>query len=108
MTTRRRKRQPCRTVEIRQHRETLEESLETVVMIECSIESLCKYINWNFNERGIFTTPATPERVHIKPRGNDTRCGWDAELIVVEGFGLWGVANGYIPTHRELFGHALA
>jgi len=102
------KNKPCRIVEIRQHRDTLEESLATSTTIEASIQSLCKYINWTFNEAGVFMAPVTPDRIHIIPKGYDIRCGWDAELIKIDGIGLWGVANGYIPTEAELMEHFLA
>lgn len=90
--------QRVRTVQIRQHRGSLAESLATVTTIEASVDALCKYVNWTISQSGQFLAPVTPDRIRIKNYGHDVRIGWDVELILIDGLGVWGMADGYISN----------
>jgi hypothetical protein len=92
------KKQRIKTVRIRRRCTTKAESLRTETTIECSLEALCKYINYTFTERGEFIAPVTPERVHIKGFGHDVSIDWDVELITIDGYGVWGMADGFIAS----------
>jgi serine/threonine protein kinase len=37
-----------------------------------------------------------PEQISIEPYCFDKRTGWDTYLICIEGYGVWGMANGPI------------
>lgn len=34
------------------------------------------------------------EQVQVEPYTYDDRIGWDTHLITIDGYGVWGMANG--------------
>lgn len=38
-----------------------------------------------------------PDQIELTPYGFDERVGWDTYLIRVHGYGVWGMAKGFIP-----------
>lgn len=88
-------RRPTMSWKIREHRGSLVDSLETTREIG-GMEELVALINGQFELYG-GTRRATPDQVHVEPYAPDPRCGWNTYIITVDGYGVWGMADGPAP-----------
>jgi hypothetical protein len=77
---------------IREHRGTLDDSLQTVQEIG-GLNELLDAIRKSFAPFGF---PVEPEQLEFVHQGMDSRTGWDTHLILVKGYGVWGMSNGPI------------
>jgi hypothetical protein len=78
---------------VREHRGSLAESMRTVRPVR-DREHLVAIIRASLAPYG---HSVKPEQISIDPYGGlDTRIGWDTHLISIEGYGVWGMANGPI------------
>lgn len=75
---------------IRQHRATLEESMKTVRPVR-DRDQLVEIIRLS-----LVDWPVKPKQIKVVPYGYDSRIGWDTYLITIDGWGVWGMANGPI------------
>lgn len=75
---------------VREHRGGLSESMATAQAVRDKAE-LVEIIR-----RGHYGAAVQPDQVHIEPYGYDDRINWDTYLITVDGYGVWGMANGPI------------
>jgi hypothetical protein len=75
---------------IREHRGSLAESMKTVRPVrdrDHLIEIICDSLAPDFLIQ--------PEQIRVEPYGGlDTRIGWNTHLISIDGYGVWGMANG--------------
>jgi len=77
---------------VREHRGGLAESMATVQPVR-DREHLVEIIRESL---GPFAFRVEPEHVTVTPYVRDSRIGWDTHLICIEGYGVWGMANGPI------------
>jgi hypothetical protein len=77
---------------IREHRGSLIESMATVRPVR-DREQLLEIIRESLSLFGVFIKP---EQITVTPYVPDARVGWDTHLICIEGYGVWGMANGPI------------
>ena len=77
---------------IREHRSGLVESMATVRPVR-DREHLVEIIRESLE---LFGKAIEPEQITVTPYVRDSRIGWDTHLICIEGYGVWGMANGPI------------
>jgi hypothetical protein len=81
-------------VKVREHRGGLSESLLTVREISDRAE-LVALIR---EQLGRFHHQVEEKDVHVERYAYDDRIKWDTHLITVDGYGVWGMADGPIPS----------
>lgn len=79
-------------MKVREHRGSLADSMRTVREV-AGREELFKLIRETLAPFGELVEP---EQIKIEPYGRDERIGWDTYLISVQGYGVWGMADGPI------------
>ena len=77
---------------VREHRGTLADSMGTVQVVR-DREHLVEVIRKSLAP---FGRPIEPEAITVEPYAFDKRIGWDTYIICIEGYGVWGMANGPI------------
>lgn len=77
-------------MKVREHRGGLAESMETVREVKDRAE-LLGIIQESLRPFGRFVKP---EQLRVEPYGYDGRIGWDTHLISIDGYGVWGMADG--------------
>lgn len=77
---------------IRQHRGSLSDSMETVRKVEDRAE-LVRVVQDSLRPFGV---DVAADQISVTPYAKDERIGWDTHLIQVEGYGVWGMADGPI------------
>jgi hypothetical protein len=75
---------------VREHRGGLAESMQTVREVKDRAELLAIIQE----EARRFQLDVKPEQLHVEPYGRDDRIGWDTYLITIDGYGVWGMADG--------------
>jgi hypothetical protein len=82
----------CRPMtRIRIHRGSLADSMETVRVVNGSKEDLFAIIQKSLEP---FGREITSDMLTVTPYHYDSRIGWDTHLITIEGYGVWGMADG--------------
>jgi hypothetical protein len=76
---------------IREHRGSLAESMETVRVVNGSKEELFAVIQKSLEP---FGREITPDMLTVTPYHYDHRIEWDTYLITIDGYGVWGMADG--------------
>lgn len=89
---------------IREHRAGLAESLLTVQEIRDRTH-LVETLQTSLAPSG-FRVDATA--VHVEPYTFDPRIGWNTHLITIDGYGVWGMADGPIPVEAGENGRTIA
>jgi hypothetical protein len=80
-------------MKVREHRGSLADSMRTVREV-AGREELFTVIRETLAPFGVLLQP---EQITVKPYGGrDERIGWDTHLISVQGYGVWGMADGPI------------
>lgn len=80
-----------RMTRARRHRALLVESLATAETVN-SMAELVALVKKDLYPWGVDVEPA---QVHVEPYGGvDERCGWDTHIVTVDGYGVWGFADG--------------
>ena len=75
---------------VRQHRQLLSDSMETVKEIENTPTSLIEHINGVFKEWGkVFTV----KDVKVEFYAKDERIDWDCYIIILKDYGVFGFCN---------------
>lgn len=82
-------------MKFREHRGSLAESMETVVVL-ADHEALLDHIR-KLAEPWPTFPPVSPETVHIKPYGPDKRIDWDTHIVTLDGYGVLGFTDGPGP-----------
>ena len=77
---------------VREHRAGLAESMATARPVR-DREHLVAIIRESL---GMFDLMIDPSQITVEPYTFDSRIGWDTYLISIEGYGVWGMANGPI------------
>lgn len=77
---------------VREHRGNLADSMQTVKEIS-GLTQLLELI-----QGGLGLKDIEADRVHVEPYVFDERIGWDTHLILIDGYGAWGMADGPICT----------
>lgn len=80
-------------MKIREHRETLDESMETVEEIDPTMEAIASFINRKY-AGWLGDLPFPVKRIKVIPYTFDTRIGWDTHIVVIEDFGVFGFTDG--------------
>lgn len=75
---------------VRPHRATLTDSLAKTVPAT-SLDELTAVIR---DDLTFFDFSVLPSAIRVTPYGFDERCGWDLHAIKIDGYGLWGFADG--------------
>lgn len=76
---------------VREHRGGLAESMKTVREVQDRAELLA-IIQEQLRP---FHVDVKPEQLRVEPYGGiDERIGWDTYLITIDGYGVWGMADG--------------
>lgn len=82
----------CRPMtRIREHRGSLYESLKTMRAVNGSREDLFAIVQKSLEP---FGRALTPDLLTVSKYHWDARIGWDTHLITIEGYGVWGMADG--------------
>mgnify|MGYP001609771850 CR=1 FL=1 len=71
---------------LRKHRETLDESMETVVEIPANMQALLAVVQANLG-------PVPKESIHVTPYCFDARINWDTHIVTVDGYGVYGFTD---------------
>jgi hypothetical protein len=79
-------------MKVREHRGNLADSMRTVREVS-GREELLAFIRATLAPFGALVEP---EHVKVEPYGRDERIGWNTHLIWIEGYGVWGMADGPI------------
>jgi hypothetical protein len=75
---------------VREHRGTLDESMETMFDV-VDFDQLVRAVQRTLERYG---QTVTAEMVHVEPYGWDGRIGWNTHVVLVDGYGVWGMTNG--------------
>lgn len=75
---------------VREHRGSLADSMETVREVK-DREELLAIIQSQLRPFGV---AVDAQQLHIDPYAYDSRISWDTHLITIDGYGVWGMANG--------------
>lgn len=89
-------------LKVREHRGSLQESLNTEVEIVPTVEVLAAHISQVWDQK------IHASEIAVSHYGFDKRIGWDTFLISVENQGVFGFTNGpvvglHYPMHRNPF-----
>jgi len=79
-------------MKVREHRGSLDDSMATVREVKDRAE-LLGIIQEQLKP---FEVSVTHEQIHVEPYCRDERTGWDTWLITIDGYGVWGMADGPI------------
>lgn len=77
-------------MKVREHRGLLSESMATVREVK-DRDELLAIIREHLRPFGVEVEPA---QLCIEPYTYDGRIGWDTYLISIDGYGVWGMADG--------------
>jgi len=80
-------------MKIREHRRILKDSMDTVLEIDNSLDSIVDVINKSLSPYNIIVTP---DMVNIEKYCYDYRIDWDTHLITIKGYGVFGMTDGNI------------
>lgn len=76
---------------VREHRGHLDDSMATVREVQDRGELLAIIQG----QLQAFHVDVKDEQLHVEPYGGiDERIGWDTYLITIDGYGVWGMADG--------------
>jgi hypothetical protein len=76
---------------IREHRGSLDDSMATVREFSGTRAELCEIIRASWEP----CCPSfTAKQLKVRPYHYDARIGWDTYLISIDGYGVWGMADG--------------
>lgn len=81
-------------IKFREHRGSLDDSMETVIELEGKPE-LVDIVKNCLNGYG-HDLLINKETIRIEPYGYDKRINWDTYIITLDGYGVFGFANGEI------------
>ena len=76
-------------MKVRQHRELLDDSMDTCTEIQPTKERLAKHIADRWGLKGLAN-----RKVHVKKYSYDHRIGWDTYIVTVDGMGVFGFTDG--------------
>ena len=76
---------------LRQYRFQLADSMRTVIEVEPTKDVLYAVIQ---SELGRYGHEVTPDMVHVEKHCFDERIGWDAHIVTVDGYGVYGFMDG--------------
>jgi len=79
------------TVKLREHRGSLADSLATTIEIDPTIDALLLAIR---NALAPYDVTVEAGMVKVSPYGFDERIGWNAHIVTVDGYGVFGFTNG--------------
>ena len=82
-------------MKIREHRGLLSDSMETVREIEPNKEGIFNCIKESFKNWPTMSDIKENE-IHIDRYGYDDRIGWDTYIVTIDGYGVFGFADGGI------------
>ena len=77
-------------LKIREHRGSLAESMKTVCEIDNTAQALGKFVREKLKDFKRFDVAGWT----IKPYCYDERIGWDAHIVTVDGYGVFGFTDG--------------
>ena len=80
-------------IKIREHRGQLAESMETVIEIEPTRAALLECIRKSFAEFPPMSG-VTDEDITIEHYAYDKRINWDAWMVSIKGYGVFGFTDG--------------
>jgi hypothetical protein len=84
---------------IREHRGQLDDSMATVRAFSGTRAELCEVIRASLEP---FCRKFTDEQLKVEPYHYDARIDWDTYLISIEGYGVWGMADGPLREDDKL------
>lgn len=79
-------------MKLRRHRGSYDESMATVVEIEPTRSALLQAIVES--EEGLETESLTESMISVDHYGFESKSGWDAHLVTVRGWGIYGFTDG--------------
>lgn len=77
-------------MKVREHRGLLSESMKTVREVK-DRDELLGIIQAQLRPFGVDVKPA---QLHVDPYVYDDRIRWDTHIITIDGYGVWGMADG--------------
>lgn len=78
-------------MKIREHRGSLDDSLQTVAEIEPTREAVAEHVA---RALSAFLVPVTPAMIQVTEYSKDDRIGWDTYIVTVDGYGVFGFTDG--------------
>lgn len=85
-------------MKLRQHRGGLAESMETVVEIEPTKDALMAAVHSVLSRSGF---ELTDDMLHVEPYAFDSRIQWDAHIVTIDGYGVYGFTDGPLGAARR-------
>lgn len=79
-------------MKVREHRGHLGDSMATVREVK-NRDELLGIIQEQLRPFGVDVKPA---QLHVEPYMYDDRIGWNTHIITIDGYGVWGMADGPI------------
>lgn len=73
----------------REHRGSLDETMETVVELDPTLEALIAHIGKLFMEEDLHPI----SKIEVKYYGYDARIGWETYIVTSKGWGVIGFTN---------------
>lgn len=77
-------------MKVREHRGSIQESMETCVEIHPTMDALVKVITESLSDMWV----TKKVKVKVEPYMYDTRTGWDTHIVTVKGWGIFGFTDG--------------
>lgn len=78
-------------MKIREHRELLSDSMNTIAEIAPTIEAVAKFIRERLKDfPGVQIAPSL---IHVKHYTYDDRIKWDTYIVTLDGYGVFGFTD---------------
>lgn len=79
-------------MKVREHRGLLTESMATLREVK-NRQELLDIVR---KQLAPFGVEVEPKQLHVEPYMYDDRIGWETHIITIDGYGVWGMADGPI------------